>query len=150
MSTTYQEGNQLTFPSGYDFTSSGTVVSCQYQIVKFGSSLTAGQVVLAAAAGDSIIGVMRNCPTATNSPYSGPFQTYADVHSINATGTYKVQAGGSFSIGAYLTTNSSGLAVAATQTTAGSQPAVRVFGQATQASTGSGQIVQYQCMNFLY
>lgn len=148
--TTYQIDSQITFPSGYDFTSSGTVTACAYQIVKFGSSTTAGQVVLAAASSDSIIGVMRNCPTATNSPYSGPFQTYADVHSINAVGTFKVQAGGSFSVGAYLTANSSGLAVAATQTTAGSQPTVRVFGQATQASTGAGQIVQYQCMNFLY
>lgn len=148
--TNFQEGNQLTFASGYDFTSSGTVTACGYQIVKFGSSVTAGQIVLAAAAGDAIVGVMRNCPTSTNSPYSGPYQTYADVHSINASGTYKVQAGASFSAGAYLTANSSGLAVTATQTTAGSQPAVTVFGRAITAATGAGQIVEYQCMNFLY
>jgi hypothetical protein len=150
MSTTYQEGNHLTFPSGYDFTASGTVTSCQYQIVKFGSSTTAGQVVLAAAASDAIIGVMRNAPTATNAPYSGPFQTYADFHSINSSGTYKVQAGASFAAGSYLTSNSLGLAVAATQTAGGTAPGVRVFGQATMAATGSGQIVNYQCMNFLY
>lgn len=148
--TNYQQGDRLNFPSGYDYTSSGTNVTPTYQIVKFGSSATAGQIVPAAATSDVIIGVIKNCPTSTNSPYSGPFQTVAEVHALNAQGTFKVQAGGSFSVGAYLTTDSSGHAVSATQTTAGSQPAVHVFGIAMEASTGSGQIVEYMPVNILY
>ena len=155
--TTFQQDSDINLPSGYDFTSSGTVTSCQYQVVQLGTGATAGQVVLAYTNGGTnsgaliagILGVMRNCPTATNSPYSGPFQTVATVHSVNAVGTYKVQAGGTISAGNYLTSNSTGLAVAATQTAGGSQPSVSVFGKALTSAV-SGQIFLYQCMNFLY
>lgn len=151
--TTYQRSDNINFPSGYDFTNSGANSQPTYQIVKFGSSSTAGQIVPAAASTDQIIGVIVNLPTSTNSPYSGvtgSSPTTAEVHAINAQGTCKVQAGGSFSAGAYLTSNSSGKAVSATQTSGGSQPSVVVFGVALQASTGSGQIVEYLPMNILY
>lgn len=150
--TTYQRSDNINFPSGTDFTASGTVVAPTYQLVKFGSSTTAGQVILAAASTDSIIGVLVNVPTSTNSPSSlatGASPTTAEVHSINAQGTFKVQAGGTIAANAWLTTNGSGYAVTASQTAGGSAPAVRVFGQSIGTGV-SGQIIEYQCANFWY
>lgn len=137
MSTTYQEGDRLNFPSGSDFTNSGVQSTPTYQIVKFGSSATAGQIVPASASTDMFLGVIKNVPTSTNSPFSGPYQTVAEIHARNAQGAFKVQAGGSFSVNAYLTSDSSGHAIATTT------PGDQVIGIALQASTGSGQIVEY-------
>jgi hypothetical protein len=150
--TTYQRSDNINFPSGYDFTSGGTIVAPIYQLVKFGSSTTAGQVVACASQNDSIIGVLVNVPTSTNAPSNlatGPSPTTAEVHSINAQGTFKVQAGGTINAGNFITSNGSGYAVIATQTAGGSQPITRVFGQAITAAVAS-QIFEYQCMNFWY
>lgn len=138
---TFQEGNQVTYPSGYDFTVGGTVNTCPYLIVKLNGS---GQVVPAAASTDVSIGVLRNTPTLTGAAAVANYPQNADVHMRNANGQFKVQAGGSFSLGANLTANSSGQAVATT--TAGDQ----VIGFAEQASTGSGQVITYRCANFIH
>jgi len=138
---TYQEGNQVTYPSGYDFTVGGTVNTCPYLIVKLNGSL---QVVPATAATDQLIGVLRNTPTQTGSAAVANYPQNADVHIRNAAGQFKVQAGGSFSAGAYLTANSSGQAVATT--TSGDQ----IIGIAEQASTGAGQIITYRCASFIH
>lgn len=138
---TFQEGNQVTYPSGYDFTVGGTVNTCPYLIVKENGS---GQIVPAAAATDLIVGVLRNTPTQTGSAAVANYPQNADVHVRNANGQFKVQAGASFSAGANLTTNGSGQAIASTTT--GDQ----VFGIAEQAATASGQIITYRCANYIH
>ena len=150
--TTYQRSDNLNFPSGYDFTAGGTVVAPIYQLVKFGTSTTAGQIVACASLNDAIVGVLVNVPTSTNAPSNlatGPSPTTAEIHSINSQGTFKVQAGGTVNVGNYITSGAGGYAVIATQTAAGSQPITRVFGQAITAAVAS-QVFEYQCMNFLY
>lgn len=121
----FQEGSsRLNFPSGADFTVGGTTFNAPYSIVK----LSAGKVVQSAAATDKHIGVLYNCPDANGT---------ADVLSINASGTAKVQAGGTISVGNFITANASGLAVATTS--AGDF----VIGIAVEAAS-SGQIFAYQ------
>lgn len=140
---TWREGStRLAYPAGYDFTSSQTNFEPTYQGVKFGTGGTAGQVIPCAAATDEIIGIIMNCPL-------GGVGDTADILSVNNTGTGKVQAGNTIAVGNYLTMNSSGLAVAATQTAGGSQPSVRVFGRAL-AAAASGQLVEFQSLYFLY
>jgi len=124
--------------SSYDFTNSGANLEATLVLVKLDSN---AKVTLATASSDKIIGVIRNLPAVGDT---------ADVLLINQMGTGSVQTGGSISVGDYLTTNSSGQAVTATQTTAGSQPTVHVFGQAVQAATGSGQEIEFISMDFLY
>lgn len=140
MSATFQEGNQVSYPSAYDFTVGGTVNSCPYLLVKLNAS---GQVVLAAASTDLIVGVIRNCPTAVGGAATPSHGQVADVHVRNSTGQFKVQLGSTVTLGAYLTTNSSGQAVAST--TAGDQ----VFGIAEQAGI-SGQFITYRCANYIH
>jgi len=140
---TWREGStRLAYPAGYDFTSSGANFEPTFQGVKLGSGGTAGQVVPCAANTDEIIGVIMNCPL-------GGVGDTADILSVNSQGTGKVQAGGTIAVGNYLTMDSSGHAVAATQTTAGSQPVVRVFGRALNAAA-SGSLVEFQILYFLY
>lgn len=102
----WKEGaSRIGITSGYDFTNSGANYEPTFQIVKFGSGGTAGQIVPAAASTDKLVGVIMNCPTSGDT---------ADVLLINNMGTGKVQAGGNISIGDYLTADSSGHAVATT------------------------------------
>jgi len=75
----------------------------QFYIVK----LTSGEIVLAAAATDVLIGVLMNKPNAGEN---------ADVQLINSQGTCKVILGGSVSAGNMLTADSAGKAVATTST----------------------------------
>jgi hypothetical protein len=134
----FQEGStRLNFASGNDFTSSGTTFTAPYTWVKLNSSK---QVVPVAATTDQAIGVLFNCPDASGT---------ADVLSINQMGSGKCVAGGTIAVNAYITFNSSGQAVTATQTSGGSQPSVHVVGQCVEAAS-SGQVFEYISMNFLY
>lgn len=134
----FQEGSsRLNFPSGTDYTSSGTTFNNPYLVVKLNGS---GKVVTVTATTDPAIGVLYNCPDASGT---------AEVMSINAQGSAKITAGGTISATGLITFNSSGQAVAATQTTAGSQPSVTVIGRALEAAV-SGQVFAYQVLNFLY
>jgi hypothetical protein len=134
----FQEGSsRVSAPSGADFTSGGTTFNAPYSVVKLNGS---GQVVSVAATTDDPLGILYNCPTASGT---------ADVVAINAQGSVKIQCGGNISLGAYVTFNSSGLAVAATQTTAGQQPSVRVIGRALEAGS-NGKVISILPMYFLY
>lgn len=134
----FQEGSsRINFPSGNDFTSSGTTFNAPYTVVKLNAS---GAVVPVAATTDPAIGILYNCPTANGT---------ADVLSFNQAGSAKVTAGGTISAGAWVTFNSSGQAVAATQTAGGSQPAVQVIGRALEAAT-TGKVFAIQSEFFLY
>lgn len=115
---TYQPGDRFNAPAGADLSTK------RYHIVKLDSS---GNVVLATAATDAILGVLDNAPV------SG---ATADVVLINGQGTFKVKTGGVISKDAYITTNGSGVAIATT--TAGN----RVIGRAV-ATTASGDIAEY-------
>ncbi len=85
------------------FKSTNDLSAKQYFIVK----LTSGEVVLAAAATDVLIGVLMNKPKAGEN---------AEVQLINSQGTCKVIAGGTISAGNMLTADSAGKAVATTTT----------------------------------
>lgn len=103
-----QEGSsRISFPSGFDFTSTGTVFVPPYVIVKLGSGGTAGKVVKSSASTDKHIGVLMNCPNASET---------ADIVPINAMGTNKVicGSGGTIAVGNFITADSSGQAVATT------------------------------------
>lgn len=133
----FQEGSsRISLPSGYDFTATGTTFNAPYTLVK----LSAGKVVPVAAITDNAIGVLMNCPDASGT---------ADVLAVNQAGSGKVVAGGTISAGALITFNSSGQAVAATQTAGGTAAAVRVIGQALEAAV-SGQVFEYLSKDFLY
>src|ERR1700691_738535 len=80
-------------------TASADLSASMHLIVKLNSS---GQAALAAASTDAIVGVLQNYPS------SGQQAVYA------YTGTAKVIAGGTIAVGAWVTSNSSGQAVATT------------------------------------
>jgi hypothetical protein len=101
-----------------------------------------GKAVLASAATDDIVGVLDEVPqTATGS---------CTIAHISGNGTGEVIAGASsISKGAFLTSDSNGKAVTATQTVGGTQPSVRVFGRARVAAN-SGDLFEYEKLFFLY
>jgi hypothetical protein len=92
-------------------------------IVKLNSS---GAAVLAAASTDPIVGVLQNYPS------SGQQATYA------FSGTAKVVAGGTIAVGAWVTSNSSGQAIATT--TPGDVIIGRYVGTAAAASGDLAEI----------
>lgn len=109
-------------------------------LVKFGTSGNVNKIVLAAATGDSILGVL------TNEPKLGET---AAIALLNGDGSREGKAGGSITAGQYLTTDSAGKLVAATQTTAGAQPIVHVVGRALQ-DAASGDLFEFELKDFLY
>lgn len=127
----FREGNYISRETAVDHSAN------QYKLVKLDAT---NKIVLAAATSDAILGVLETV---------GKAGTTVSVVLVNGSGTFKVKTGGAITQGQYLTTNASGLAVAATQTTAGSQPAVRVFGRALATSV-SGDVVEYEKKDFLY
>lgn len=129
--TTFRQGDYDSREAGADLSTK------QYYVVKTDAN---GKYVLAAAATDNIRGVLVNAPKSGET---------ADVTNINGSGTFKVIAGGTITKDALLTSDASGKAVAATQTTAGSQPTVRVFGRARAAAV-SGDIVEYDKLALYY
>jgi hypothetical protein len=95
---------------------------------------TEGIATLATAASDFLIGTLENKPNINEN---------ADVFLRTAAGTGKVICGGSVSLGASLTADSSGHAV--TTTSAGNN----VIGRALQAGD-SGDIIEYLPSNNFY
>jgi hypothetical protein len=127
----FREGNYISRETAVDHSAN------QYKLVKLDA---ANKVVLASAATDAILGVLETV---------GKAGTTVSVALVNGNGTFKVKTSGAITAGQYLTANASGLAVAATQTAAGSQPTVRVFGRALVTSA-SGDVVEYEKKDFLY
>jgi hypothetical protein len=132
------QGNLISALAGADLHASA------HLIVKLDTN---NKAVLASAATDDIVGVLEESQQA-GSGVSTSGGGVSIAH-ISGAGTGEVITGGSVSKGAFLTSDSSGKAVTATQTTAGSQPTVRVFGRARYAAN-SGDLVEYEKMNFLY
>jgi hypothetical protein len=97
---------------------------------------SSGNIVLAAAATDAILGVIADGGRQSGDTVS--------VMLINGTGTYKVVSGASFSKDAYLTTDGSGKAIGTTSS------GNRVFGRAVRAATGADQVVEYVKYNEKY
>lgn len=131
---TIQPGSYLTREAGADLHTN------QYCIAKIDSSNLAQ---LATAATDDIVGVLDEVPQGANGACS-----IEHVTGGNSTG--KVKVGAALSRLTFITAGSGGKAVAATQTTGGSQPSVRVIGRLLEASTADGDIVEYEKMYFLY
>lgn len=106
-----RNGNVVSFESAADLSTK------RYYIVKMTS---AGKVNLAASATDVSIGVLQNKPKAGEA---------AEVFMRNSAGTGKVILGGTVTLGAALTSNASGKAIATT--TAGDQ----ILGYALEAGS---------------
>lgn len=123
--TAFQSGERYSAPAGADFTGK------RYYIVKLDSS---GNVVLASAATDAILGVIDNEPKTGRT---------ADVVLLNGTGTFKVKTGGNISKDAYITTDGNGKAIATTTT------GNRVIGRAVRDSS-SGDVAEYVKLNEKY
>lgn len=119
--------NDITMGQGADFTGK------LYYIVKL--SATAGLVSLSSAATDKHIGVLSQLNKAASTATGAT----VNVHSLNSAGTFKVIAGGTISIGDYITADANGKAVA---TTTGSDNAI---GIAKEAAV-TGQIFEYLCV----
>jgi hypothetical protein len=123
--TAFQPGDRFNAPAGEDLSAK------RYYIVKLNSD---GEVILATAATDAILGVLDNAPEEGQT---------ADVVLLNGCGTFKVKTGGNISKDAYVTTNGSGLAIATTTT------GNRVIGRAV-ATTLSGDVGEYIKSNEKY
>lgn len=108
---------ERTFKAGADLSAK------QYYIVKLDT--VQNQVVLAAAATDKLLGVLLNAPVANQE---------ARVH-MN-TGTVKVVAGAAITLGAYVTSDGSGKAVATTT------DKDKTIGIALQAAAADGDIIE--------
>jgi hypothetical protein len=124
------EGNRRTFISTNDLSTTGQFCLCKMD----GSN--AGQIVLASAATDKVIGVVMNNPKAKDT---------ADVYLFNASGTAKayVGSGGGITVGDLLTSDSNGQLL--TTTTSGNT----VIGQAMWTAN-AGDLVEYLPVRFKY
>lgn len=123
----YTEGQFKTFKAGANLSAK------QYFIVKPDS--TEGQVVLASAATDKILG------TLDNKPLSGE---NAIVSMRHGGGTHKVKLGGTVNaVGLYLTADSAGKAVATTS--AGNQ----VFGLSIETGVAE-DVIEYMPVFWVY
>lgn len=91
------------------------------KLVKLDAS---GQIVLAAAATDKVIGVLLDNP--------GTGQT-GTVRLLSAAGTLPIQFGGNVAAGDILVSNASGQAITGTKAAAGAQPVSIVVGVALEA-----------------
>ena len=120
-------GEYISLPG---LTASATLAAHQYKIVKLAS--TAGQVIVAAANTDKIIGAVQNDPAA------------GEPADICAIGVGKVQAQANVAFGDWLTSDTTGRAKA---TTSASDI---ILGQALEAASAAGDIVQYRSANFRY
>lgn len=123
--TTFQDGGRFSAPAGADLSTK------RYYIVKLDTN---GNVVLATAATDAILGVLDNAPKQGAT---------ADVVLINGHGTFKVKTGAGISKDAYITSNGSGQAISTTTT------GHRVLGRAV-ATTNSGDVAEYIKANEKY
>jgi hypothetical protein len=122
-------GNDITLGQAADYTAK------QYYVVKLDT--TAGRTTLATAGTDKIIGVISKTNTSTS--VGAPI----NVHPVNASGTFKVVAGGNTAIGSLLTATTGGKAIATTTT------GDYVFGICTEVGV-DGQVVGYIPTHFKY
>lgn len=102
--------------------------------------LSAGEVVVATAATDAIIGVTENSCEAGE---------VVSVRLLSSGGTAQMKAGGTVSAGAVLTADADGEAVAATQALAGAQPTTVAVGRALEAGVDN-DIIEVLLANFVY
>lgn len=123
--TAFQPGDRYNAAAAADQTGN------RYKYVKLDSS---GNVVLAAASTDAILGVLDGEPLANRT---------ADVVLLNGSGTFKVKAGGTIAKDAYITSNASGVAVATTSS------GDRVCGRAVTSAV-SGDVFEYIKLNEKY
>ncbi len=103
----------------------------QFKFVQFELKAGAGKVVLAATAGQRVLGVLQDKPTADG-----------QACVVAGSGISKVVAGGPMLPGEYLATSNAGLAVT-TATTASQR-----VGMALEQATASGQVVAALIRNF--
>lgn len=115
----YREFGNMGFISTNDLSAATNL----NKLVKFDAA-NPGQIVLAAAATDQVIGTLLDTP--------GAGQT-GTVRLLSSAGTIPVQYGGTVAAGDILVANTSGQAVTATQTVAGSQPTQIIVGRAIEA-----------------
>lgn len=101
-----------------------------YYIVK--QDTTANRVVLASAATDKLFGVISQTNKAGSTAVGAPVV----VHARNASGTFKVTAGGTIAINDYITSDANGKAI--TTVTGGDQ----ALGIACEAAV-TGQLFEY-------
>lgn len=102
--------------------------------------LSSGQVVVATAATDKVIGVTTQAASAGE---------IVDVRLLSAQGTSKYTAGGTVAVGDLLVATTAGKVVTATQATAGAQPTGVVVGRALEAAA-SGDEFEAEIAHFLY
>lgn len=131
----YRSGGNMGFVSTNDLSSASVGT-----IVKIDSSNAPTNIVAAAAAADVPVGVLIDQPTAGQT---------GTVRLRNAEGTSFVKLGGTVAVGNPITSNASGLGIAATQTAGGSQPTVQVLGFAMQAGV-SGDIIEILPASLVY
>lgn len=116
----YTSSSRRGFKAGADLS------AAQFSAVKLDTN---GNVILAVAATDQVIGVLENGPKANDT---------ADVFLRSGNGSYKIKAGGTIAIGQKLTIDSSGRAIYVTGTpTAGNE----IVGVALEAGV-VGQIIE--------
>lgn len=120
-----QPGERYSAPAGADLTGK------RYLAVKLNST---GDVIVATAATDAILGVLDNEPKLGQT---------ADVVLINGVGTFKVKLGAGASKDAYLTTNADGEAIGTTTT------GNRVFGRLVRTGV-ENEIAEYIKLNEKY
>lgn len=120
----------ITLPEFTMVTGATTLAAKQYYLVK---QHTDGTAILAAAATDAIVGVLQNKPAV------------GEAALVRYYGTTKVVAGGTIAVGAFVTANASGQAIATT--TAGDVVVGMYLGT---ASAASGDIIEIQLMRFKY
>jgi hypothetical protein len=121
-----QEGRYLTFKAGVDLSAK------QYYIVAADAS-NPGEVILANAQTLPIVGIVENYPEADDTARVVAPQV----------GTMKVKCGGNINVGAYVTADSNGKAIATT--TAGDM----VIGRALEAGA-DGRVIEVELMFFRY
>lgn len=114
---------ERTWPAGADLSTK------KYFLVKLNSTK---QAILGAAATDSLIGVLQNKPK------------LAEAGLVRFGGTSKVVAGGAIAVGARVTTNAAGKAIATTTA------ADTVIGQAVEAAAADGDVIEIIMQNYKY
>lgn len=119
----YREGGTMAFISTNDLSATTNIG----KLVKLDAN---GQIVLAAAATDKVIGVLLDNPAANQS---------GTVRLLSAAGTLPIQFGGTVAAGDVLVSNASGQAITGTKAIAGAQPTSVVVGVALEAGA-SGEV----------
>lgn len=97
-------------------------------------------VAAAAAATDNILGYVMEDAAAGRA---------VSVKLLNGSGTAPAVAGGTITIGSYVTSNGTGQVIAATQAAAAAQPTTRVIGLAVEAGV-AGQVIEVEPLNFIF